>query len=66
MQYTINARRSNVVIGPGTYNGTQYSLLKTRKPCLVTYVIYLYKIETLISCKDGIAGIYNGKWANNI
>ena len=41
MQYTINARRTGVVIGPATYNFSQCVLQKTRKPCLVAYVILL-------------------------
>ena len=52
IQYITDAKRTTVVVGPGTYNFAQYALQKTRNPCLVSYVILFIFTERFLSCQN--------------
>ena len=62
MQYYIDQKKTNVVVGPSTYHSLEAVLNIVQRPCAVKYVKFIIdNIETFISCKRLFRGIYYGR-----
>lgn len=59
--YLINEKRTNVVLGPTTYDPLPNLLSITKKPCLTLYVTLKENVETKFLYESKIRGLYNDR-----
>ena len=65
-QYSLDAKRTNVVVSPATYDFSEYALRNTRGKCLVSPLDLILIVETFMPCKNCINRLCYVWMPNNI